>query len=499
MSKLTFIFTLCFIWSTLAQSSPVTFMNVRSFCEQKENVQLPLCQKISRLQSKINQTTENKSPKRLEEGCDGLNVHLPQSTDPIKYIPVRFLFPINDNAATRSKSGQPLMPLNFTADHDGLGDRTTKAEDVAREIVRLVNEKLAQNKAQQNVGLFPGSFKIYPNPIRLIYKGIDFIPDSRNFGRLENFNGWFKRGHSHRANWLPAFSANELNLIVANTYGQYLVIGEAKLDSQGRPIISAQGYQPKVFTHALPNIMAETAMMLPDPTVAPAIQTANIWTAWHLKQPYWPDPSAPGGIFQGPIPISASIPSILGALASTLGLTSVTELNRTVKIRTSPDAPLTDYICTDYPNLEGKSYCGKSALNNIMSNNCSRDAWSACQLRVAHFNLTHALDRMLYLPCRLGGDSSYDTVIPANTHVVWSAPHHLPGKLILEKGARLTIGCGTTMAQDAQIIGDSRRIQGIGNISRRVCNGSSPGSTGGMSGGSITGGGTSTGGVSIEL
>ncbi len=491
-----------------AQSS-----RVKEFCRDKTNLDMAVCKKINDLGAALQSTSSKSTTGTKSTGgasCADINSFTPDQYDPIKYISVRFLFPINDNQATRSKSGYPLMPLNFSELHDGMGDRTVTAEAVARELINLANQKLASNMPQRTSGSIGGTYRVFPNNIRLVLAGVEFLTDSRNLGGdLDAFNGWFSLAYSdslqanlsYRLNWVPSYSQTNLNIVMANTHSQYLVIGEAKLDANGRPIVTPQGYQPKIFTHALPYITAGIGEMLPNNTRAAVIQTANVWTAWQLRQNYWLDPASPGGIFQGPIPLSASVPTLLGAVANLAGLTPVGTPNNIVKVKADPSAVLNNYQCLDYPRIEVNTYCGQGSLNNIMSNNCDRNAWSPCQLQVTHHNLAMALDKILHRPCRIYQDRSFDTVIPPNTSVVWKTPHHLAGHLVLGSGARLTILCHVTMAEDAQIYGRLSQVKGLDKIIRRTCDGSTTGGglnsgyQGGSSGGTTSGtsGGTSGG------
>ena len=486
-----------FTFFGLSLSGSVQSARVSEYCQNKTNQDLSICKKINQLGEKLQSTISKPSTSSLRTGggnCLDINSFSPGQYDPIKYISVRFLFPINDNIATRSKSGYPLMPLNFSELHDGMGDRTVNAEAVARELINLANQKLAQNVPQRRSGNLGGTYRVFPNPIRLVFAGLEYLTDSRDFGSLDNFNGWFDLGNNgtYRNNWLPSFSQANLNIVMANTYGQFLVIGEAKVDANGRPIFRGQRYDAKVFTHALPNITAGIGEMLPNNSRAAVIQTANVWTGWHLRQDYWPDPASPGGTFRGPIPLSASVPTLLGAVANLVGLTPVGTPNNNVVVKSDPNAPLNNYQCTDYPTSEINTYCGQGSLNNIMSHNCDRNAWSPCQLKVAHHNLTFALNKILHLPCSIHQDRSFDTVIPPNTTVTWQAPHHIAGHLVLGQGARLNILCNVTMAEDARIDARPSQIQGLDKIIRRRCNGST---TGGLNSGyqGGAGGGTSGG------
>jgi hypothetical protein len=405
-------------------------------------------------ESKIKQNTfdfkQQQIASRPVPGCAlDINNFAPAEHHPIKILNAVVFFP---RRATQDPAG------NFTTNHDGWGNTSYNANNLAQDTISFLNYSLANNRPMAwNGDLNPLAIPpVLPTQIQLrptqpLAQEI-LLPYDSMVGPLGAVNG--VSPFYFYENWSYPIT----NSYMSPNWFHFSFRNLSRTRPQFTPLPDLPGLMPG---------MARTPLQ---PVARPGVGFANrsiqsnlFWSEtgdvqlnyiWHNGNP------------------QQDLKVHLHELSHVLGNNHTFEHPWGLDEIWMPDNSggfyRTFFQCSEVTRENDQTWCGKN--NNIMDYNCQTSAWTPCQLKVAHFNLSHALLPRRYLPCKTDRQYNHELRGIPGTRYTWDGPHDIIGDLILYPGVTLTINCSVTLAENARIIKpQSSRIINEHLISRRKC------------------------------
>jgi hypothetical protein len=394
-----------------------------------------------------NQTDQTIKSNSLHNAACALDINNfnPAEHHPLKILNSAFFFPRRVN---KDPAG------NFTQNHDGWGNQGYSATRLSNEVIRVFNHRLANNQRQAWNGetnplpipeLLPIQIQLRPvSP--LVHEVL--VPPATTMGPLGVVNGVD-----------PIYFFTSYNLDPIRSYlSPYWF-----------------HFSFRNYPDPIPNFtqLPQTPDGEVGKAVAPLNVTTRTGTGYAILDESW---SEAGDVqlsylWKNASPVDNSSVHV-HELGHLLGNMHSFGSNGGLQVIWKPK-PAGGWIgsnhqCTDISKEDDGTWCGKN--NNVMDYNCLANAWSPCQLRVAHYNLTHRLRQRRYLPCRADHQFNHELKGIPGTQFTWDGPQEVIGDLILYPGVTLTINCSVTLAENAKIIKPpSSRIINEHLITRRKC------------------------------
>ncbi len=377
-----------------------------------------------------------------------VNNFAPAEHHPVKILNTVFFFP-------RRVNKEPAG--NFTLNHDGWGNTSYNATRVAQDTMNLINQSLANNQRQAwNGDLNP--FPIPPVlPIQIQLRPTQpmaqeiLLPPDQMMGPLGAVNGV----HPFY------FSENWSTQIVRSYTSPHWFHFSFR---------NRSGTRPRFFP--LPDLPGAIPGLAPSPLRPVARTGVGYAIRDNISNFFWSE----GGdvqlsrIWHNGDPLQDSKVH-LHELSHLLGNNHTFDNSffDELWVQSSNGGwSVSKYTCDDVTKENDLTWCGKN--NNIMDYNCLTNAWTPCQLKTAHYNLSHLLRQRRYLPCKADRQYNHELRGIPGTQYTWDGPHDVIGDLILYPGVTLTINCSVTLAENARIIKPpSSRIINEHLITRRKC------------------------------